>query len=489
MASSRAEQLAGDFLVLNCLQLVSSFGMPPLRKRLQGFSGDRGLVYGSRILLLAALGYLFSSLLGYSRGGPAAERAFGLIRMIRTAPPFSDLIWVIVVGKCGTKTARLTDSVSAVCDRYGYARPDGGYEDTGYPALVNILTHIFDTPVGYSGAIGLVAGILFVITIMLSSRRLFRSHWAWPVSMSFVMIGFPVQLLLERANLDAFIYLLMVASSVVISLGGGFAAFLLLSFLVFMAVSLKAFPAFGFMGWLLSALLGPKEYRFNNMVMSAVGLGCALAIATLIPWAISTGKDIGFSGSLASYGFKALGYINTYLVGMFGYDRARLFIKGLILIKLLSVIAGLTLAFRASLADKVSGFFGSIQNQFFQKFSIALFLIMTWTWISVYLHSISFDYKHVFMLPSALVFFAVLDNRCGLTSFQRSVLGLLVALAIFITFFPLSVYSGLLSQGPFIKFAELFGEVVVIPIYAGALGVILGLPLIRSVLIPRIARV
>jgi len=462
--------------------------MPTLRKHLPGFVGYKGLVLGSRILLLAALGYLFTSLLGYARGGGPAEPAFGLIRSIRTAPPFSDLIWVLVVGKCGTKTARLTDSVSAVCDHYGYAQLGGGYADTGYPTLVNTLTRIFDTPVGYSGAIGLVAGILFVIAIMLSSRQMFRSHWAWPVSMSVVLIGFPVQLLLERANVDAFIYLLIFAASVVISLGDSFAAFLLLSFLVFMAVGLKAFPVFGFMGWLLSALLGPKEYRVDKMAKVAVGLGCALSIATLIPWAISTGKDIEFSGSLASYGFKALGYINTYLVGMFGYDRARLLIKGLILIKLLSIAAGVTLAIRASLAEKVSGFFGSIQDPFFQKFSITLFLLMTWTWIGVYLFAISFDYKHVFMLSSALVFVAVLDNRGGMTRFQCSVFGLLVGLAVFIALFPLSVYANILTQGPFVKFAELFGEVVVIPIYAGALGAILGLPLIKSMPIPRIAR-
>jgi len=306
--------------------------------------------------------------------------------------------------------------------------------------------------------------------------------------MSVVLIGFPVQLLLERANVDAFIYLLIFAASVVISLGDSFAAFLLLSFLVFMAVGLKAFPVFGFMGWLLSALLGPKEYRVDKMAKVAVGLGCALSIATLIPWAISTGKDIEFSGSLASYGFKALGYINTYLVGMFGYDRARLLIKGLILIKLLSIAAGVTLAIRASLAEKVSGFFGSIQDPFFQKFSITLFLLMTWTWIGVYLFAISFDYKHVFMLSSALVFVAVLDNRGGMTRFQCSVFGLLVGLAVFIALFPLSVYANILTQGPFVKFAELFGEVVVIPIYAGALGAILGLPLIKSMPIPRIAR-
>jgi hypothetical protein len=232
--------------------------MPTLRKHLQGFLGHRGMVLGSRILLLAALGYLFTSLLGYARGGGAAEPAFGLIRAIKAAPAFSDLIWVLVVAKCGTKTARLFDSVSAVCNHYGYGQLGGGYPDTGYPTLVNTLTRIFDTPVGYSGAIGLVAGILFVIAIMLSSRPLFRSQWAWPVSMSVLLIGFPVQLLLERANLDAFIYLLIFASSIVISLGSGFAAFLLLFFLSFMAVGLKAFPVFGFMGWLLSALLGPK---------------------------------------------------------------------------------------------------------------------------------------------------------------------------------------------------------------------------------------
>jgi len=307
--------------------------------------------------------------------------------------------------------------------------------------------------------------------------------------MSVILIGFPVQLLLERANLDVLIYLLMVASSFLISFGGGFAAFLLLFFLAFMAVGLKAFPVFGFMGWLLSALLGPKEYRVNHMAKVAVGLGCALAIATLIPWAFSTGKDIGFSGSLASYGFKALGYINNYLVDMFGYDHARLLIKGLILIKLLSVVAGVTLATRASLAEKVPEFFGSIRDPFFQKFSIALFVLMTWIWFGVYLLTISFDYKHVFMLPSVLVFVAILDNGGGMTRFQRSVFGLMVAFAIFISLIPLFVYANILAQGPFVKFSELFGEMVVIPICAGALGVILGLPLIKSVLIPRLARV
>jgi len=478
-----------DSAVLKCLQLPSRLGMPTLRKNLQSFFGDRGVVFGSRILLLASLGYLFSSLLGLARGGEAAERAFGLIRLARLPLPFSDLLWVIVVGKCGTKTARLFDSVSAVCDQYGYAQPGGGYEDTGYPSMANTLVHILNIPVGYSGAIGLLAGILFVIAIVLSSRQLFRSQWAWPVSMSVVLISFPVQTLTERANIDVFVYLLMFVSSLVISFGGGVVAFLLLFFLVFLSVALKAFPVFGFVGWLLSAMLGSKEYRVDNIAKVAVGLGCVFAITGLIPWAISTGKDINFNGGLASYGFKALGYINNYLIGMFGYDRARILIRGLILIKLFSAVAGVTLALRSSLTEKVSGFFGSIQDPFFRKFSITLFLLMTWTWLCVYLVTISYDYKHVFMLPSVLVFLAVLENRGSMTRFQRLVLGFLVTLAIFIILSPLSVSANVLSQGPFVKFSELFGEIVVLPMYAGALGVIVGLPLIKSVLVPRFARV
>jgi len=459
--------------------------MPVLRGRLQGFFKGGYFVLGARVAFLAVLGYLLSALLGYAAGGDAAARAFGLIRLIKMSPPFSDLLWVIVVGKCGTKTARLSDSVSIVCDHYGYAEPGGGYGDTGYPAMVNTLVHIFDSPVGYSGAIGLLAGILFVIAIMLGSRRLFRSQWAWPVSMSVVLISFPVELLLERANLDAFIYLLMFASSVVISLGGGFVAFLVLLFLVFLAVALKAFPVFGFMGWLLSALLGPKEYRIDNLTKVAVGLGCVLAVAYLLPWAVSAGKELGFSGGLASFGFKALGYINAYLVGMFGFDRARMLIRGLILIKMISVAAGLALVFRSSLVDKVSGFFESIRDPLFRKFSITLFLLMTWTWLGTYLVSISYDYKHVFLLPSVLVFFAMLENRCVMTRLQYWVLGLLVASALFVILFPLLVYANVLSQTLFLNLLELFGEVVVIPIYAAALAVIVGSPLIKSVLVPR----
>jgi hypothetical protein len=307
--------------------------------------------------------------------------------------------------------------------------------------------------------------------------------------MSVVLIGFPVQLLLERANIDVFIYLLMVASALAISFGGGLVVFLLLLFLVFLSVALKAFPVFGFTGWLLSSMLGSKEYRVDNMAKVAVGLGCVIAITCLIPWAISTGIDINFPGGLSSYGFKALGYINNHLIAMFGYDRARILIRGLILIKLFSAVAGVTLALRSSLTEKVSGFFGSIQDPFFRKFSITLFLLMTWTWLCVYLVTISFDYKHIFMLPSVLVFFAVLENRVAMTRIQSLTFVFLIALAIFIMLFPILFYANVLSQGPFLTFAELFGEMVVLPIYAGALGVIVGLPLIKSVLVPRFARV
>jgi len=455
--------------------------MPVLRGRFQGFFGGGWFLLGSRIVFLAVLGYLLSSLLRYAKGGDAAGPAFGLIRLIKTSPPFSDLLWVMVVGKCGTKTARLSDSVSAVCDHYGYAQSGGGYGDTGYPDMVNSLVRIFDSPVGYSGFIGLVAGIFFVIAIMLSSKRLFRSHWAWPVSMSVVLISFPVELLLERANLDVFIYLMMVASSVVISLGGGFLVFLPLAFLVFLAVALKAFPVFGFMGWLLSSLSVSREYRANTITKLAVALGCAIGMVFLIPWAISTGKDIGFSGGLASFGFKALGYINVFLVDTFGIDRARILIKALVLTKLVSIAVGVVLAIRASLAEKVYEFFGLILDPFFKKFSVNLFVLMTWTWLGAYLVSISFDYKHVFLLPSMLVFFAVLESRGVKTRFQFWVLASLVGLGLFITFFPFIVFANLLAQNSFVRLTELMGEVVVIPIYAGALGAILGLPLIKSV--------
>jgi len=49
----------------------------------------------------------------------------------------------------------------------------------------------------------------------------------------------------------------------------------------------------------------------------------------------------------------------------------------------------------------------------------------------------------------------------------------------------LLVYANVLSQSLFLNLLELFGEVVVIPIYAAALAVIVGSPLIKSVLVPR----
>lgn len=78
---------------------------------------------GALILLVTGVGYVLSSLLGYAKGGVAAERSFGMIKSIKGTPPFSDFLCVVIVGRCGTKTERLPNSISSGSDSFGYNQP------------------------------------------------------------------------------------------------------------------------------------------------------------------------------------------------------------------------------------------------------------------------------------------------------------------------------------------------------------------------------
>jgi len=446
---------------------------------------------GARILLVTAVGYILSSLLGYAKGGVAVDHSFGMIKSIRGTPPFSDFLWVVIVGQCGTRSERLPHSISSICATYGYGQPGGGYEATGYPPLADYLVKIIDVPARHSGAISLLVGILFVIAIILSSRRLFRFHWSWPLWLSVALIGFPAQLLLERGNIDSIIYLLMVGASALICLGG-WPGSLLLPLVVYTAIALKAFPVLGFVGWLVSAsAINPKDYPISKFVKASVGLGCGIGIASLAPWAFSTGIDIQFSGGLNSFGLKAIGYINTYLVSTAGFEYGRLLIWMLIVLKLVSVVTPVILAVRASLDETVFGFLRSVDNPSFRKYSETYFLLMTWTWLGCYLLTISYDYKHIFILPSFLLFCAMLENHTLMTRLQRGIVLTLVTGALFVLLMPLFVHAQwhLLTKDTTIKLLELFGEMVVIPFYAGSLLAILGLPLLRSVSGTRFARI
>jgi len=438
--------------------------------------------------LLASLYYLLSSLVGSARGGVAAGDSFALIRLIKDALPFSDFLWVAVVAACGTKNAYLLNWSATVCAPYGYGQLGGGYADTGYPPIVNALLRFIDFQVGYTGIASLLLGVLFVCSLLLSSWWLFRSALPRALCTSIILLSFPVQLVLERGNLDIFVFLLVAGTALIISLEQNF-MLVILGVLTFLAVAIKAYPVMGFWGWLAFTWLAPiNQYAVKAPVRFTVLAGTVVALVYSSSW-LKTGSQIIIDGGMNSFGFKALGYTNAYLIGLMGMDHARLVIRALMLAKPLTMLVAVLLSGRSSLPRKVFNFLASGENEFGFRYKITFFLLMSCTWIGCYLITVSYDYKHIFLLPSLLVFFAMLERYRLLSGLQIAVLCSVVASGLFIVLLPILVYAPVFSSETLIKFTELFGEVLVIPFYAGFLAAVLGFTMIDKAQIRNIKNI
>jgi len=124
MANSHSTQSRIE-LCKNSNVVLNHFFMPGFGGKLYAITKLLSPTAGARILLVTAAGYILSSLLGYAKGGVAADYSFGMSKSIRGTPPFSDFLWVVIVGRCGTKTERLPHTISPGCDSFGYNQPGG----------------------------------------------------------------------------------------------------------------------------------------------------------------------------------------------------------------------------------------------------------------------------------------------------------------------------------------------------------------------------
>ena len=91
--------------------------------------------------------------------------------------------------------------------------------------------------------ISLVISLSLIGVILLQMRSLFRSVWLLILAGSLFLIGFPVQLGLERMNIDILIFLLLYLSVLLFSLH----ALVWLFPLIIYVIPLRYFPFFAFL--------------------------------------------------------------------------------------------------------------------------------------------------------------------------------------------------------------------------------------------------
>jgi hypothetical protein len=424
--------------------------------------------------LAFSIGYLARSLLGYALGGAFAQNAFSILGTLRNNPPFADLKWITVVAHCGTKDQPSLHAASKICAAYGYGVSGGGYPESGYPPMASAILNWLSFPPSSTGTLAFICGTAFVVVLLISSRNLFRSRWSWTILLALILISFPVLLVLERGNLDIIIFLLLttVAYCTAISFPG---RWLVSGLLACLAVSLKIYPVTGFFGWYVFSPLNNKAIiPSSSSVKLGIAVGCGLGLALSVFWINGT-ESLTASGALNSYGFQALGYVNIPLINAFGLNQARWLIRGLIVAKLLALIAGILITAKARLATSLRSHLETIQTHdpSFGRYIENYLQIMGWTWLGCYFLTISFDYKHIFILPIMFILLSMVEPPTPLSTHQAKLSWTLLALMILLIFYPLLFYN-LHDLALSIKtFGDSAVEFVALPFIAGAVVVLL----------------
>jgi hypothetical protein len=410
--------------------------------------------------------------MGYAIDGDHAKESFLILREMRMQPTFADLKWITVIGECGTKLQTIYQSAAASCATYGYGTHGGGYPESGYPPMATWLLRWMQFPSRQSAALAVVSGVAFVTVLLGVSKGLLRSGWEWPLWLSIILMSFPVQLVLERGNLDILIFLVLTVTAACISMRNR-ASWLPSGLLTLLAVSLKVYPVVGFAGWLAFGPVAESHgWRVSQAVKAAVLSGCVVGLVLSLPWMFGS-VDLHGEGGMNSYGLSAVGYINARLVRRIGVASASLVIRALIMTKLLALVIGVALAARFRLNSALQNLFEAMEDGFFKRFSQTFFLITSWTWLGCYILNISYDYKHIFMLPSLFILLGMVGQCADLRPCQYIFAWILIAASVIFILFPLAHYSGLSYFRAVSGVCELAIEFLVVPLFAGALAVLL----------------
>lgn len=244
--------------------------------------------------------------------------------------------------------------------------------------------------------------------------------------------------------------------------------------LALLAVSLKIYPAAGYLGWGTLGILSGQHKKDRNLFLAlAVITGSILGLALSIPFLGDFGEstDIG-DGGIINFGLRAFDYFSPWMTKLLGPDMTRVSIQALTLFKLTVLFSSFWITSRLSIY-KFYSFNLQTLGKRWKCFQDLYFSIMTWTWLGCYLLTISNDYRSIFLLPSIANMASMLENGGHYGRNQKALLLALLTGSIVILLFPLTAFSPFFQYSAAHTLIEMGVEFAVLPFLAGALASIL----------------
>jgi len=176
----------------------------------QSFRARPWLEWLTWLLLAASCFYLVISLLVYGMGEPLSGHAF--IHPMRMQPPFADMHYVVDNAECGVDLNDYYAGRVLGCDPAGRTYP------FDYPPMSIWLGRFLHVRASHVPLIAISSGLVLILCIVLGLKSCLGASWQWRLLSSGVLMGYPMQQVLERGNLDILILLFSLLLAYLLSL-------------------------------------------------------------------------------------------------------------------------------------------------------------------------------------------------------------------------------------------------------------------------------
>lgn len=347
------------------------------------------------LLAFGALVYVISSLFISAFLEPWQHSSFPMLGSFRMFPPFADLRWVTALSECGHDLSAIAAGKDPGCDPYGRM---GGL---GYPPFSIDSARALGLGLRHTGIVAFCLGLMLVLLLVAQMRLLIRSGWIRDLLLSLLLLGFPLQLGLERANIDLMIYMLITVLCALLPLPGRW-TLPFVGVLSFLPVACKVYPVVSLLAWVVhDRLLWCRVRPKALMVLVGASLGMLSALSWL--WRYGSKAPDPGEGVLA-HGFmtSTLFQLSKLLSHQWAHWPVPLNAVFLIAIK----IAVISISFLVAINHDFSGlwrkFLNSRCQHYVKSFLENYIILMTATWLGCYLFSSSFDYRLIFSFPALI---------------------------------------------------------------------------------------
>jgi hypothetical protein len=366
-------------------------------------SARKNLMKASALVFWISAASLFVSLLFYGFTDGSQYLAFPLIHHLKMLPPFADLRWVTSMSECNVDLDLLAGGKLWGCDPYGR----GG--NLPYPHMSVLLARFLMVKGAHTSILGFLFGLsVSIISVLMIFRKLGYCTFSF-LSATVFISSLPMQLALERSNIDTVVYLLIASLSVSLSLStASFRSYIFntCSFMLsFLLVAIKAYPAAGLLAWLIclrGRMLGSMRFR-----ALAVMLGTFAGLASITGWLFNSSNAIPKpSIGIISHGWllylgktdyiSAASRVMDFLPSQISFGWIDLFFRT---IPVLSFVFGLLVAKNRDAAKVFNYYCGPFDPNLSSRFTWYFTTLSLTAWLGCYLLTSNYDYRMILAFP------------------------------------------------------------------------------------------